>query len=212
MPLPTVTAPGRAKSRTGAATVGSGARGGRTDQGRRRNPIVRPTKMRLLPLPPPARRPRPRRRRRLTQFRDLLRRQFAQDPVLDPVLVPPLARIHLHAVDLHAEMDVNAAGQPGLIRPSPSSGPSSPCRPPSRRSAACGRRWIAAVAVVQHDAVAVDPQVGGPHHAAVVGGLHRRVRSRRKDRSPGAPAGPPSCRGRCNRARRRSWPPPCPSA
>ena len=37
--------------------------------------------------------------------------QLAQDVVPDPMLVPPLARIYLHAVDLHAEMHVNAARQ-----------------------------------------------------------------------------------------------------
>src|ERR1019366_4215827 len=40
--------------------------------------------------------------------------QFAQHPVFDPVLVPPLAGVDLDAVDLHAEVDVNSAGEAGL--------------------------------------------------------------------------------------------------
>jgi len=35
--------------------------------------------------------------------------EFRQDAVLDPVLVPPLAGVDLHAVDLHAEVHVHAA-------------------------------------------------------------------------------------------------------
>jgi len=43
----------------------------------------------------------------------LLRAHLAQDPVLDPMLVPPFDGIHLHAVNLHAEVQVIAAGQAG---------------------------------------------------------------------------------------------------
>src|ERR1700722_14257692 len=34
---------------------------------------------------------------------------------------------------------------------------------------------LQAIAVVQYDAVAIDAEILGPHHAAVVGGLDRRV-------------------------------------
>src|ERR1051325_4869492 len=50
--------------------------------------------------------------------RDAARIQLTEDAVADPVLVPPLDRIHLHAVDLHAEVYVNAAGEAGLPRDS----------------------------------------------------------------------------------------------
>jgi len=39
--------------------------------------------------------------------------EFAQDAVVDPVLVPPFAGVDLHAVDLHAEMNVDAFGEAG---------------------------------------------------------------------------------------------------
>ena len=39
-----------------------------------------------------------------------LRIEFAQDAVVYPVLIPPLDRVDLHAIDLHSEMDVDAAG------------------------------------------------------------------------------------------------------
>src|ERR1035437_8224904 len=41
-----------------------------------------------------------------------VRIQLAHDAIVDPVLVPPLARIHLHAIDLHAEVNVDAAANP----------------------------------------------------------------------------------------------------
>ena len=39
--------------------------------------------------------------------------EFAQDAVVDPVLVPPFAGVDLDAVDLHAEVDVDAFGEAG---------------------------------------------------------------------------------------------------
>src|SRR5579864_7868369 len=41
----------------------------------------------------------------------LLRFHPVVDVILDPVLVPPLHRIHLDAVDLHGEVQVVARGQ-----------------------------------------------------------------------------------------------------
>src|ERR1035441_10408341 len=66
----------------------------------------------LLPPPPVGFRP-----RLATDGRFRFRRacqgwvQLTQDPIVDPVLVPPFARIHLYAIDLHAEVNVDAAGQ-----------------------------------------------------------------------------------------------------
>ncbi len=42
-----------------------------------------------------------------------LRTDFAQDTIFEPVLIPPLNRIHLHSVHLHAEMQMIAARQTG---------------------------------------------------------------------------------------------------
>ena len=76
---------------------------------------------------------------------------------MDPVLVPPLHRIHLHAVHLHAEVQVIAAreSRSPLCR---SAAPSSPCRPASPRSAQVAVDRLQPVAVIDHDAVAVDPE------------------------------------------------------
>src|ERR1019366_677633 len=91
------------------------------------------------------------------------------------MLVPPLDRINLYAVDLHAEVHVNAARQP---------------RRPRHAEALILLDQIAhlhvdaihvavdglqRVPVVHHYAIAVDSEVGGPDHAAVVGYVYRSV-------------------------------------
>ncbi len=113
--------------------------------------------------------------------------------------------IDLHAVDLHAEVHVDAAGQAGLAAPCPASGPS--CHHVAHLDVDAAHvpvDRLQPVSVVQHHAVAVDPQVGGPHHPAVVGRMYRSVRRVATGRSPGAPAGPLSCPCKCSCARRRN--------
>lgn len=45
------------------------------------------------------------------------RRKFAENPVLNPVIIPPFDGIHLHSIHLHAEVQVVAARQAGLPAP-----------------------------------------------------------------------------------------------
>src|SRR4051794_29540540 len=47
--------------------------------------------------------------------RPTLLRQLTQDAVVNPVLVPPLHRVHLHPVHLHAEVEMIAQRQSGRI-------------------------------------------------------------------------------------------------
>ena len=60
--------------------------------------------------------------------------QLGQDPVLDPVRVPPLPRVHLLALQDHREVQVVAAGQARRLRSGRWSGRASRCRRPSPRS------------------------------------------------------------------------------
>ena len=57
---------------------------------------------------------------------------LAEDAIFHPVRIPPLDRIHRHAVDEHREVQVIAARQPGCAGPAEWSGPSRRCRPLSR--------------------------------------------------------------------------------
>src|SRR6266704_2732273 len=104
-----------------------------------------------------------------------LLRQLAAYPVLDPVVVPPFHWIDLHAVHLHAEVQMIAAGEPG--------------RPAAAQALAllhhvsrlyADRAHVAVdrlqpVAVIEHDAIPVDSQVVGIHHLPVIGGRYRHM-------------------------------------
>src|ERR1039457_2718876 len=104
-----------------------------------------------------------------------LQLQLTQHPVLDPVLVPPLARVDLDAVDLHAEVDVNSAGEAGLAGDAHFLALLHHVAGFHVDLAQMAVDGLQRVAVVHHDAVPVDAQIGRPHHAAVVGGVDRRV-------------------------------------
>ena len=103
--------------------------------------------------------------------------QLAHDAVVDPVFVPPFPKIDLY-VDLHAEVYVHAASEPGLA-----GGPHLlslfyhlALLYVDLAQMAVDR--LQAIAVVQYDAVPVDAEIFSPHHAAVVGWqLHRRISS-----------------------------------
>jgi len=131
--------------------------------------------------------------------------------VMDPVLVPPLPRIDLDAVHLHAEMHVNAAGQAGLARDSDSLTlvDQSPTLTPISLS---GHRSIAPR--IRDPAQCNCRKCPNPAPTPRARYWRRTLaRARhRKDRSPGAPADRLSGRGKHSRASRRSWPLPCPSA
>src|ERR1017187_1158702 len=101
--------------------------------------------------------------------------QLAQHPVLDPVLVPPLAGVDLDAVDLHAEVDVNSARQARLAGDPHFLALLHHVAGFHVDLAQMAVDGLQRVAMVHHDAVAVDAQIGCPHHAAVVGGIDRRV-------------------------------------
>src|ERR1017187_2153101 len=104
-----------------------------------------------------------------------LQLQFAQHPVFDPVLVPPLAGVDLDAVDLHAEVDVNSAGEAGLAGDAHFLALLHHVARFDVDLAQMAVDGLQCVTMVHHDAVAVDAQIGCPHHAAVVGGVDRRV-------------------------------------
>src|ERR1019366_8706139 len=104
-----------------------------------------------------------------------LQLQFAQHPVFDPVLVPPLAGVDLDAVGLHAEVDVNSAGETGLAGDAHFLALLHHVAGFDVDLAQMAVDGLQGVAMVHHDAVAVDAQIGRPHHAAVIGGIDRRV-------------------------------------
>ena len=104
-----------------------------------------------------------------------LQLQLAQYPVFDPVLVPPLAGVDLDAVDLHAEVDVNSAGEAGLAGDAHFLALLHHVAGFDVDLAQMAVDGLQRVAVVHYDAVPVDAQIGCPHHAAVVGGGDRRV-------------------------------------
>ena len=95
---------------------------------------------------------------------------------MDPVLVPPLPRIDLDAVHLHAEMHVNAAGQAGLARDSDSLTLVDPVAHLDADLAQVAIDRLHPVSVIQHNAIAENAQIPRPHHAPVIGGEHWPVR------------------------------------
>src|SRR5262245_31454854 len=103
------------------------------------------------------------------------RRDLAQHAVLHPLLAPPVDRRHLLTADQHREVEVVAAGEP---------------RHPAAADLLAFLHLVAHLdadrrevgverlhteTVVEHHTVAVDPEVGGVHHRAPLGGHHGDV-------------------------------------
>ena len=162
---------------------------------------------------------RPRRRRRGARGARRARRcaaarraaelaQLGMDAVLDPVRVPPLARVHLLAEEDHGEVQVVPRGQARGIALRDDLPARHGVARLDREAGQVSVEGEQAEAVVDHDRVAVDAEVVGQHHHAVVGGRHRARGWWWRGRSRGDPAGRPPCPCRRRCGGRRSWPRP----
>ena len=134
--------------------------------------------------------------------------QLGKDAVLDPVPVPPLARVHLLAVEDHGEVQVVARGQARGIALRDHLAARDRVAGLDREAGQVAVDGEQAVAVVDDDRVAVDAEVVGQHDHAVVGRRDGRVGRWWPGRSRGGPAGPPPCPCRRRSGGRRSWPRP----
>src|SRR5579863_6620138 len=97
------------------------------------------------------------------------------DVVLDPMRIPPFLGIDLHAVKLHGEMDMVAAGHAGHAALAHDLAASDQVALMHVEVAHVAVNGLQAIAVIEHNAVAVDAQRRSPHHAAVVGGFDTYV-------------------------------------
>jgi hypothetical protein len=89
--------------------------------------------------------------------------------VPDPVGIPPFLRIDLDALELHAEVDVVTSGQSRLAALTHDLSAFHHLTLMHRDLAEVAIDRLKPVPMIQHDAVAVDPQRGRVHHPAVVG-------------------------------------------
>src|SRR5581483_11197851 len=100
----------------------------------------------------------------------------AGDVVVDPVRVEKFLRVDLHAIELHGEVDVVAAGHAGVAALAHYL--------PALHHVAFVHGELAhvpvdrlqPVAVIHHDAIAVDAERRGIDHLAVIRCLHADVR------------------------------------
>src|SRR5579883_50085 len=105
---------------------------------------------------------------------------FAQDTIVNPVLVPPLLRVDLNAGDHHAEVNVVAKRHAGgsadadllLFR--------NVIAHFDENAAHVAVKALQRIAVVDNDAVSVKAETVGVDHASGVGGLHRRIHGLRE--------------------------------
>src|SRR5579884_1074567 len=103
------------------------------------------------------------------------RLQLADNPIPYPVLVPPLDRVDLNAIKLHAEVQMIAARQP---RGAAQTHRLAALHHVSRLhidAAQMAVDRLQPVAVVHHDAIAVNAEPLREYDAAVVGGENGRV-------------------------------------
>ena len=92
----------------------------------------------------------------------------AGDVILDPVGIPPLFGVDLDAVELHAEVDVVAAGHAGLAALAQDLALFDKVAFVDGDFAEVAVDGLQTVAVVEHDAVAIDAERGGIDDPAVV--------------------------------------------
>ena len=95
--------------------------------------------------------------------------------VLDPVRIPPFLRIDLHAIQLHGEVDVIAAGHARHAAQAHHLAALHHVAFVHVDPAQVAVDGLQSVAVIDHDAVAVDAQRRRVDHLAVVRGLHADV-------------------------------------
>ena len=95
--------------------------------------------------------------------------------VLNPVRIPPFLGIDLHAIELHGEMDVVAAGHAGHAALAHDLATLHHVALVHVDVAHVAVDGLQAVAVVDHNAVAVDAQRRGLDDAAVIGSLDADV-------------------------------------
>src|SRR5579862_4914879 len=94
------------------------------------------------------------------------------DVVLDPVLVPPLFRVDLHAVELHGEVNVIAAGHSGHAAQTHYLALLHGVALVDVNAAEMSVDSLQAVAMVDDNAIAVDTQGRGIHDFAVIRGFY----------------------------------------
>src|ERR1035437_2089925 len=90
------------------------------------------------------------------------------DVILNPVAVPPFLWLDLNAVELHGEMDMITAGHSCLAAPSHHLASFHHVALVHIDMAQMAVDGLQAIAMVDHDAVAVDAQRSGIHNPAIV--------------------------------------------
>src|SRR5581483_1276961 len=83
------------------------------------------------------------------------------DVILNPVSVPPFLGVDLHAFELHAEVDVVAAGHAGVAAVTHDLSALDQVAFVNRERAQMAVDGLQSVAVVEHDAVAINAKRGG---------------------------------------------------
>jgi len=89
------------------------------------------------------------------------------------VFVPPFTRVDLHAVDLHAEVHVHAAGEASLAGNPHLLFLFDHVAFLNVDLSQMTVDRLQTIAVVQYDAIAVDAEILRPHHATVISSLDR---------------------------------------
>src|SRR5450432_527260 len=106
-----------------------------------------------------------------------VRVKLAQNTVADPVLVPPLARVDLHAVYLHAEVYMNAQRQAGCARHAETLVLLDHIANLDVNMIQVPVDGLQRIPMIDNHAVSVDSQIAGPGHAAVIRNMNGRVLS-----------------------------------
>src|SRR5215472_15311208 len=98
-----------------------------------------------------------------------------RDVILDPVRVPPLLRIYLHSIELHSKVNMVATGHSCLSAQSHDLSLFHHVSVVHIDSAEVTVDGLQAVAMIQHNAVAVDAERGRIDDLAIVGGFDSDV-------------------------------------
>jgi len=95
--------------------------------------------------------------------------------ILDPVGIPPLLGINLNTFELHAEVNVVAPCHAGLAALAHDLAAFHHVTLVYRNFTQVSVDGLQAIAVIYHNAIAVDAELGSIHYTAIVRRLHAHV-------------------------------------